>query len=653
MNSGYRRIGTTLALFPSAVDGIWWSHPPAGPIGGGQKMQEQNPIMVHLSQPLICRLIEGQAIEHPDALAVSSEDGAITFRELNNRAGQLSQRLRMMGVGPDVPVALFIRSSMQMVIGALGILKAGGAYLPLDPENPESRNSLILTDSNTSVVVTDSRDVHRLPRGNWNVVDIDAAVTPSSFRDNLIFRNDTTINDLAYIIYTSGSTGQPKGVQVTHANLLNLVRWHCSAFSITSADRATQVAGIAFDAAVWELWPYLVSGASIHIPDPLTRSEPELMRDWLLERKITVSFLPTLMAERIMTLEWPQEAALRVLLTGADTLNHYPAPRLPFVLVNNYGPTECTVVATSGVVEPVENPSRKPSIGKPIFKTRLYILDEDLQMVPEGSVGQLFIGGEGVARGYVNRPLLTATRFVPDPFNEQPGARMYATGDRGRYLEDGQIEFLGRMDDQIKIRGYRIEPEEIVSTLVRIPGISEAAVAVRGDQADEHRLVAYIVIDPQEAPAYGAIQEFLRERLPEYMVPAVFVLLDRLPLTANGKVDRAALPEPNDENTMRVDAGDEEESSVETRLKEILIPLLKVADIGIHSNFFQLGGHSLLGAQVLVKIRESFGVELSLKAIFDHPTVGGISAEIERLILEKLESIDEADQAMDAQAGNA
>jgi acyl carrier protein len=260
------------------------------------------------------------------------------------------------------------------------------------------------------------------------------------------------------------------------------------------------------------------------------------------------------------------------------------------------------------------------------------------------------VGGEGVARGYVNRPLLTATRFVPDPFSAEPGARMYATGDRGRFLEDGQIEFLGRIDDQIKIRGYRIEPEEIVSTLLRIPEILEAAISVRGDRPEEHRLVAYIVTDPNGTLTYAAIQEFLRERLPDYMVPAVYVVMDRLPVTPNGKVDRSALPDPDDENTMAEDFFEDVESPVETRLKEILIPLLKVTDVGIHSNFFQLGGHSLLGAQVLVRIRESFGVELSLKTIFDHPTVGGISAEIERLILEKLEGID---ASTDAQAGNS
>jgi amino acid adenylation domain-containing protein len=611
-------------------------------------MQKQNQIMINLSQPLLCRLIESNAEEHPDALAISSADGELTFKELNDRAGQLSQRLRVLGVGPDVPVALFIRSSLEMVIGALGILKAGGAYLPLDPENPASRTSLILNDAKAPVVVTESREVHRLPQGDWSVVDIDVPLPASKLREDLVVSRESSLNDLAYIIYTSGSTGQPKGVQITHASLLNLVSWHCSEFSITPEDRATQIAGIGFDAAVWELWPHLAAGASIHIPDELTRTEPELMRDWLLAKGITVCFLPTLMAERVMTLMWPEDASLRFLLTGADTLKHHPSAKLPFLLVNNYGPTECTVVSTSGIVPPVENPAQKPAIGKPIFNARVYILDEALQKVPEGSAGQLFIGGEGVARGYVNRPLLTATRFMPDPFSEEPGARMYATGDRGMFLEDGQIAFLGRLDDQIKIRGYRIEPEEIVSTLVRIPEILEAAVAVRGDQPEEYRLVAYVVIAPNNNLTYSAIQEFLREHLPDYMVPTVFVVLDRLPLTSHGKVDRAALPDPGEENTMKDDSIEDAESPVEVRLKEILIPLLKVNELGVHSNFFQLGGHSLLGAQVLVRIRESFGVELSLKAIFDHPTVGGISAEIERLILEKLEGLD---ASTDAQAG--
>jgi len=617
-------------------------------------MQKQNPVMTNLSQPLLCRLIEGQATEHPNALAVSSTDGELTFKELNDRANQLSHRLRALGVGPDVPAALFIQSSPEMIIGALGILKAGGAYLPLNPETPAARTSLILRDSKASVVVTDSRESDRVPQGDWIIVDIDVPLPATNSREQLLSPPESTIDDLAYIIYTSGSTGQPKGVQITHANLLNLVGWHCSEFSITSADRATQIAGIGFDAAVWELWPYLAVGASIHIPDAPTRTEPELMRDWLLAKKVTICFLPTLMAERIMTLEWPENSSLRYLLTGADTLNRYPSPKLPFVLVNNYGPTECTVVATSGIVKPVENAIQKPTIGKPISNALVYVLDEDLQMVPPGSAGQLFIGGEGVARGYVNRPVLTATRFVPDPFSKKSGARMYATGDRGRLLEDGQIEFLGRIDDQIKIRGYRIEPEEIISSLVRIPEILEATVAVRGDQPEEHHLVAYIVTDPISTLTYRDIQQHLREHLPDYMVPTVFVTLDRLPMTPNGKVDKGALPEPDDDNAMRDDSFEGMESPVETRLKGILIPLLKVADLGIHSNFFQLGGHSLLGAQVLVRIRESFGVELSLKTIFDHPTVGGISAEIERLILQKLEDIDASTSGnAGAQAANS
>ncbi|HLQ77190.1 MAG TPA: amino acid adenylation domain-containing protein, partial [Terriglobia bacterium] len=537
------------------------------------KVQCEHPAIGPMELPVF-RLVEKQAAAQPNALAVSSKDGDLTYRELDERASHLCSRLRQLGVRSDVPVALYIRSSLEMVVGALGILKAGGAYLPLDPDYPAARVSMILNDAKVPIVITRNGENKDVPEGSWDTVDIDLQLPSPVLNSRFRTESECAPGDLSYIIYTSGSTGQPKGVQISHASLSNLAAWHCSDFAVTSSDRATQIAGVGFDAAVWELWPYLASGASIHIPDDWTRTEPVLLRNWLLSRRITICFLPTVLAERIITLDWPADASLRLILTGADVLTHYPRPNLPFKLVNNYGPTECTVVATSGIVPPSENSSRAPSIGRPIRNTNVYILNEELKDVPPGTPGQLYIGGAGVARGYVHQPELTATRFVPDPFRAEPGARMFATGDLCSFLPDGQLAFLGRIDDQIKIRGYRVEPNEIVSNLIQCPGVEEAAVAARKSSTEDTQLVAYFVAAPHSSVTYSSMHEFLRARLPDYMVPGVFISLKRLPLTQNGKVDRAALPEPNPENVLKDESSEVPQSPVEKQLSDILISLL-------------------------------------------------------------------------------
>ena len=290
-----------------------------------------------------------------------------------------------------------------------------------------------------------------------------------------------TPEQLAYVIYTSGSTGRPKGVEITHASLMNLVAWHQTAFEINADDRASLLAGVGFDAAVWETWPYLTAGASLHLPDEVTRLSPELLRDWLVAERITTSFLPTALAERVMTLEWPTQTALRTLLTGAETLRQFPSDDLPFRVVNNYGPTECTVVATSGTVAPGVSREALPTIGRPIANTQVYILDENLQQVFRHVAGELYIGGAGVARGYLNRPELTAEKFIQNPFSHPfangQQARLYKTGDIARYLPNGEIAYLGRVDDQIKVMGYRIEPNEIVAVLNRHPAVEASVVA--------------------------------------------------------------------------------------------------------------------------------------------------------------------------------
>jgi amino acid adenylation domain-containing protein len=505
-----------------------------------------------------------------------------------------------------------------------------------------------LNDAQAPVLVTHLDIAERLPGNQSQVVALDVDGTQIAGLPFEAPPCSATAGDLAYVIYTSGSTGQPKGVEIAHRSLLNLVYWHQHTFAVEPFDRATQLAGIGFDAAVWEVWPYLAAGASVHLPDEDTRIAPELLRDWLVAHGITITFVPTALAERLMALEWPTEAALRVLLTGADTLHQFPSPSLPFMVVNNYGPTECTVVATSGPVLPDKRPDARPSIGQPIFNTEIYILDERMQPVAVGVPGELYIGGPGVARGYRKRPELTAEKFVPNPFGAEPDARLYKTGDLARYLPDGQIDFLGRIDTQIKIRGYRLEPDEIVTLLNRHPQVQESVVIAREDAPGEKYLVAYVIPVPQSEPTSSGLQNFLGKQLPEYMVPAVFVRLSSLPLTSHGKVDRAALPAPDAENHMRDEDLRAPRNVVEERVAGILAGLLKVKCVGVDDNFFLLGGHSLLGTQVIARVRDAFGVELPLRSLFDHPTVAAISAEIERLIFTKLEGMsrDEVQRAL-------
>jgi acyl-CoA synthetase (AMP-forming)/AMP-acid ligase II len=347
------------------------------------------------------------------------------------------------------------------------------------------------------------------------------------------------------------------------------------------------------------------------------------------------------MAERLMHLEWPSKTALRLLLTGADTLRHYPPWTLPFALVNNYGPTECTVVTTSGTVPPGGASEQLPSIGQPITNVQVYILDENLRPLPPGTPGELYIGGRGLARGYRNHPDLTAERFVPNPLNTQPGSRLFRTGDMACFLPDGQIAFLGRSDDQVKIRGYRIELDEIITVLDRHPMVQASIVVAREDVPGEKYLVAYVVPKEKAPLTAKGLREFLASNLPEYMVPALFCRLDILPLAPSGKVNRKALPSPTREHLLCDEQYIAPRTPVEERISGMLATLLRQERLGANDNFFLLGGNSLLGAQVIARVRDTFDVELTLLSLFDRPTIAGLSAEVERLLVSKLEAMSE------------
>ncbi len=874
------------------------------------------------------QLVAQQAETTPNAVALVSDEQILTYGELNRRSNQLAHRLQALGIGSNALVGLCVERSFEMVVGLLGILKAGGAYVPLDPTYPNERLSFMLEDAQAPVLVTQKNLATRFSTRASHVVDFDADAAILALQSENELFPLATINDLAYMIYTSGSTGRPKGVQITHNSLLNLMFWHQRAFEVTSSDRATQIASPAFDATGWELWPYLTIGASVYLIDEHRRISPPLLRDWLVNKGITITFLPTTLAENMMALEWPSRVPLRYMLTGADKLRHYPPPTLPFALINNYGPTEATVVATSGCVLPTTNLSSPPSIGRPIANTQIYILDEYLRQVPIGEQGELYIGGVGLAKGYFNRPDLTAERFISHPFSDEPGARLYKTGDVARFLPDGQIAFLGRNDQQIKIRGYRIELGEIEAIFNQYPAVHQAVVVAREDVPGEKHLVAYLVthqqppvkkeqelfrlpnglhvfqqnrietqllyneifveqsylkhgialaesdcifdvganiglftlfvhqqcphaevyafepiplifetlqknvalyglnthlfeyglssdnrmaeftyyphfsamsgvytdtvedeeitratlrnqgellaqytdelltdrfysepficqlrtlsevirenaiqcidllkidaekseldvlngireedwqkirqivievhdkngrlacivdllkrhdydVDIEQADALAhtnlynvyahrlaqarpltdacqeeiylgkllpqpgkdvvsltELRQFLQAQLPDYMMPTSFVRLETLPLTPNGKVDRAALPAPDAVNTVWDEDITAPTTPIEKRLAEIMATLLGLEQIGIDENFFMLGGHSLLGTQIIIRIAELFGVDLTLRTIFEKPNVRQLSAEVERLMIARLEGMSEAE----------
>jgi amino acid adenylation domain-containing protein len=597
------------------------------------------------------QLFAGEAAARPDLLAVAAADGSLSYGELDERTNRLANRLRALGIGPDTLVGLCLERSAALLTGALGILKSGGAYVALDPSYPAERLAFMLHDAQAPVLVTSRAQAARLDAGSATVIVLDDPANGLDSESAIAPTHRASVGDLAYVIYTSGSTGAPKGVMVEHRSLLNLIFWHRRAFAVTAADRATQVASPGFDAAVWELWPYLTAGASIHVPPEDIRADAQALREWLLSERVTVSFLPTSLAEAVMSLEWPAAADLRLLLTGGDALHRYPSADLPFALVNNYGPTEGTVVSTSGPVAP-DSPARlAPSIGRPIDNVRVYIVDQDLRLCRIGEPGELLIGGHLLARGYLHRPDLTAEKFITDPFSGKADARLYRTGDLVRYRPTGEIEFLGRLDQQLKIRGYRIEPGEIAATLDAHPGVRSSVVVAREDPPGEKRLVAYVVNANGNRPGADELHAHLARSLPDYMLPVAFVWLDELPVTPNGKVDRAALPAPGSANTARVAKRDAEpRTELEAVLAAMICELLHLEEVRLGENFFVLGGHSLLGAQLLARVRDRFGVEMALRTLFEHPTVSEMAGEVERLLVLQLEAMSE-EEAVQLVAG--
>ena len=577
---------------------------------------------------LVHDFVSRVASSSPERLAVADGRVSLTYGDLERHANSLAHRLRALGVEPGVLVGLCHDRSASTVVGALAVLKAGGGYVALDPSYPDSSLRHMLEDSRAAVLLTQASVIERLSSISCDVLNLDADQEQTRAVEHPV-PSGAVATDVAYVVYTSGSTGDPKGVAVSHESLLNLVTWHVGAFGVTPLDRASMVASPAFDASVWELWPYLVRGASLHVADAETPRVPKALRQWMGAQAITIGFVPTPMAEALLGLEWPSASALRIMLTGGDVLHRRPAKGTPFALVNNYGVTEGTVVSTSGIVTAGDFDGVLPSVGRPILNVELHVLDEAGAPVPPGAPGELYIGGPSVALGYLHRPDLTSERFVSGISAAGSRARSYRTGDLVRMTEHGEVEFLGRLDQQVAIRGYRIEPEEINAALSTHPDVGQCAVAPFLDEAGANRLIAYVVPSHDGvSPSRQVLRDHLSGRLPRHMIPADFVEIAALPVTFNGKLDRAALPAPN-RVSARLDSAAEPRTPTEVVLAEVLGKLLDIQHIGRDDNFFELGGHSLMGAQLVALLHDRFGAELSLLSIFDHPTLSEIASLID------------------------
>ncbi|HEY1774571.1 MAG TPA: non-ribosomal peptide synthetase [Solirubrobacteraceae bacterium] len=559
-----------------------------------------------------------------DAVALRGADGtAVSYGELGERAQQLADRLAGLGVESGALVGQCIERSPALVIASVGILKAACAYVAIDPKYPDERIDWMLADSHAAAAVTDTATAARVGAASGRIVVLSAAgeLIDPGHGGASVPRPRRLASDLAYVVYTSGSTGLPKGAMVEHGGLMNLAAWHCREFSMGAEDHSTQIASPGFDASVWEIWAALAAGATIHVVPDALRTDPTALRDWLVDREITISFLPTAVAEAVIGLQWPSGTRLRHLLTGGDALTRRPPAGLPFALVNNYGLSETAVVATSGLV--AADAIGTPTIGRAIDGVTLEVVDEDLRLLPPGVEGELVVGGIAVARGYLGRPELTADRFLLD----ERGQRRYRTGDLVRLREDGEIEFLGRLDDQLSIRGFRVEPGEVAAALSAHPDIAASAAIGVGDSAASRRLVAYAVAQDTVRPTDDELDTFLRGVLPEHMVPSGYVWLEELPLTEHGKLDRDALPEPASDAQP---VGRLPESEIETAIAVIVAELLGADQIYSDQNFFLLGGHSMLGAQLITRLEDLYGVEVSLRYLFDNPTLTAIAEEVER-----------------------
>lgn len=543
----------------------------------------------------------------PDQVALVFGEEQLTYRELNSKANHLAYLLKKKGITNEQIVAVMIDPSIEFFVGILAVLKAGGAYLPIDPTYPTERINYILDDSQAKVLlVRGNEKVHAQFAGE--IIPIDSKGSFIEEVSNVPLINKVT--DLAYVIYTSGSTGQPKGVMVEHRSLMNLSSWHVKHFGITKTDRSTKYAGVGFDASVWEIFPYLIAGATIYIIDQETRYDVEKLSQYVTEQAITISFLPTQFAEQFMQTD---NSALRWLLIGGDKAQQTVNQK--YRIVNNYGPTENTVVTTSYMVN---SEDKKIPIGRPIANNQVYILNKEDQLQPIGIPGELCVSGDSLARGYLHRPELTSERFVANPF--APGELMYKTGDIARWLPDGNIEYLGRLDDQIKIRGYRVELGEIETAILEHESIQETVVLARLDDQNQTYLCAYFVA--KESCDVAQLRQYVSKKLPHFMIPAFFTEMTEFPITSNGKVDKKALPLPDLSKQSETDYV-APTTTLEETLAQLWTEVLGVHQVGIHDNFFKLGGDSIKAIQIAARLNTN-NVKLEVKDLFQAQTISQV-----------------------------
>jgi amino acid adenylation domain-containing protein len=603
-----------------------------GPAELHQVLEEWNQTDVEFErESCIHELFERQVRQQPDAVAIDCEDEQITYQELNHRANILANYLRKQGVGPEVFVGLLLDRSAEMVVALLGILKAGGAYVPINTADPGRRIEFILKDAAISILITSRQIQEKLPASQLKVICLDS----SADREALLTggsaaraESGAVAGNLAYLIYTSGSTGTPKGVCVSHRSVLRLVRGANYA-ELTPSEVFLLFAPVSFDASTFEIWGCLLNGARLALFPPGVPSLKEL-GDYIDRRQITTLWLTSGLFHQMVDGNLQGLSTIKQLLAGGEVMSRKHADKVleeirGCHLIHGYGPTETTTFATTFRVGKAHMGSTVP-IGKPISNTTILLLNRALRPAGIGERAEIFIGGEGVARGYFNRPDLTAERFLPDPFGRAKGARVYMTGDLARYLNTGDIEFIGRADTQIKLRGFRIELGEIEAALQQCAGIRQAVVIVREDTSGDRRLVAYVVADRKSAPASESLKADLRERLPDYMVPSVCVTLEELPLTPNGKVDKAALPAP-DRSLIR---SEKSFVAAKDKLQEQLVvmweELLGIHPIGIQDDFFELGGHSLLAVQLISRIEERLGQRVPMASLFQEATIEHLSS---------------------------
>jgi amino acid adenylation domain-containing protein len=604
-----------------------------------QSLASWNQIQVDYPKDIcIHQLIEAQVQKTPNAIAAIFGEQSLSYRELNKKANQLAHHLNSLGVGEESLVGIYLDRSLDMLVGLLAILKAGGAYIPLDPNYPQERIAFMLTDSGASVLLTQQNLLTQL--GEFNVksviLDTEWEIIAQNSSENLL--NPVTPQNLAYVIYTSGSTGKPKGVSLNHRPLVNLLTWQIKISTLPPKAKTLQFTPISFDVSFQEIFSTWGEGGTLVMIDDETRKDAIELLQVLEKQEIARLFLPFVALQNLTEVADNQGTnchALREVITAGEQLQITPAianwfSRQPnCTLHNHYGPSESHVVTAYTLTGSPETWQKLPPIGRPIDNSPIYLLNDALQLVPIGVAGELCIVIEDEVRGYIHRPELTTAKFIANPFSSDSNSRLYKTGDLARYLPDGNIEYLGRIDGQVKVRGFRIELGEVEAALSQCPGVREVAVIVREDVPGDKRLVAYLVVNKDISNQ--ELRTWLKEKLPEYMIPTVFVILESFPLTPSGKVDRRFLPIPDASRRDLEASYVPAQTEIEQQIINIWTEILKLERIGIHDNFFDLGGYSLLGTQIITRMRQLFSVELSLRVLFELPTVAELANRIENL----------------------